>query len=228
MNWVKTILLDKCATLGSTCTQSFQSKTLFLLCFLNDSLTSLSSLRLCCCFSSQRRFEQFNSADENICSHKICHISFPFTKDRSFQHGAKYPNSHLQYWCRIYTLSVSVSLGGDAAHYHDRWKVAPHVRDVVNTRWRLGGLSGRGEERLGAKPVVLAPYQSWRDLHPGPGAGRTHSWLPKRHSLDVLKFWLMSKTPEEDLVPVFCMQSNFNERLMEMFRREFIFFYLMC
>lgn len=100
---------------------------------------------------------------------------------------------------------MSASLGGDAAHYHDRWKVAPHVRDVVNTRWRLGGLSGRGEERLGAKPVVLAPHQSWRDLHPGPGAGRTHGWLPKRHSLDVLKFWLMSKTPEEDLVPGLCM-----------------------
>lgn len=100
---------------------------------------------------------------------------------------------------------MSVSLGGDAAHNDDRWEVAPHVRDVVNTRRRLGGLSRWGEERLGAKPVVLAPHQSWRDLHPGPGAGRTHSSLPTRPSLDVLEFELMGKTPEEDLVPVLHM-----------------------
>lgn len=103
-----------------------------------------------------------------------------------FMPGAKYPNSRLKYeWC-VNTLSNSVSLGGDAAHNYDGRKVAPHVRDVVDTRRRLGGLPGRREERLGAKPVALAPHQSWRDLHPGPGAGRTHSTqLPRRHSFDV-------------------------------------------
>lgn len=71
-------------------------------------------------------------------------------------------------------LYLFVCLGGDIAHNHDRWEVASHVRDVVDTRRRLGGLPGRGEERLGAKPVTLAPRQSRRDLHPGPGAGNTY------------------------------------------------------
>lgn len=101
-------------------------------------------------------------------------------------------------------------LGGDIAHNHDRWEVASHMRDMVDTRRRLGGLPGRGEERLGAKPVILAPHQSRRDLHPGPGAGKTYSLLSDRdrgssnmkvirQSLDVLKSHVMSMSPNANL-----------------------------
>ena len=68
-------------------------------------------------------------------------------------------------------------LGGDIADNHDGWEVASRVRDVVDTRWRLGGVPGWGEERLRAKPVILALHQIRRDLHPGPGAGKTSRFL---------------------------------------------------
>lgn len=100
-------------------------------------------------------------------------------------------------------------LGGDIAHNHDRWEVASHVRDVVDARRCLGSLPGRGEERLGAKPVTLAPHQSRRDLHPGPGAGKTYSMSSDREqgtsnmlirqSLDAQKFHVLGESSTANL-----------------------------
>lgn len=70
-------------------------------------------------------------------------------------------------------LCLPVCSGGDVTHNHDGREVASRVHDVGDTRRRLGGLPGRGEEGLGTKPVRLAAHQTRRDLHPGPGAGKT-------------------------------------------------------
>lgn len=75
-------------------------------------------------------------------------------------------------------------LGGHIANNHDGWEVASRVRDVVDTRWHLGGIPGRGEERLRAKPVILALHQIRRDLHPGPGAGKTSRFLSDGDALE--------------------------------------------
>lgn len=85
-------------------------------------------------------------------------------------------------------------LGGDVAYNHDRWEVASRVHDVVDARWCLGGVPGRGEERLGAKPVSLATHQTRRDLHPGPGAGQIYN-IPEQYvqkTVDIYSRWAFS------------------------------------
>ncbi len=86
---------------------------------------------------------------------------------------------------------MCVCVGGYIAYNHDRWEVASRVCDVVDSRWRLGGLSGRSEERLRAKPVVLACHQTGRGVHPGPGAGETHGRFPDGGTV-------CKKTPQTD------------------------------
>lgn len=69
-------------------------------------------------------------------------------------------------------MFTAPSTGGDPALVSERWKMAPHVCDVVNTGRSVGGLPGRGAEGVRGEPVGLASRQTWRGLHPRTGAGK--------------------------------------------------------